>query len=126
MDIRLLLPSHHIDLKPIRSASHSYFEELLEAGVRIYEFQPTMIHQKLLVADGVWSLVGSVNMDVRSKELNQENALGIMDEDFAADVEKTFFHDLERASEIDLATWRRRPLYHRIPERFFRLFEEQL
>ncbi|MEX2584617.1 MAG: phospholipase D-like domain-containing protein [Gemmatimonadota bacterium] len=125
VDIRILLPGDEIDLPLIRWASQSYYDALLEAGVRIYEYQPTMIHQKLLVADGIWSLVGSVNMDVRSKELNQENALGLLDPGFAQQVEETFFADLENAVEIDLATWRRRPAYRRVVERFFRLFEEQ-
>jgi cardiolipin synthase A/B len=125
VDVRVLLPNRYNDVFVIRWASHSYYERLLEAGIRIYEYQPTMIHQKLLVADGRWSLVGSVNMDVRSKELNQENCLGIFDEGFAAELERTFFTDLERAVEIDLERWRRRPLYRRVPERFFRLFEEQ-
>ncbi len=125
VDVRILVPNEHNDVPLIRWASRSYYQELLEAGVRIYEFQPTMIHQKLLVADGQWSLVGSVNMDVRSKELNQENALGIFDEGFAAELEATFHADLARAKEIELSSWKGRPLHHRLPERFFRLFEEQ-
>jgi phosphatidylserine/phosphatidylglycerophosphate/cardiolipin synthase-like enzyme len=64
-------------------------------------------------------------MDVRSKELNQENAIGLLDEGFAAEVERTFHGDLERAEEIDLERWKRRPVLYRVPERFFRLFEEQ-
>lgn len=126
LDLRILVPNKLIDVGLIRWASHSYYDELLEAGVRIYEYQPTMIHQKVLVADGTWSLVGSVNMDVRSKELNQENALGILDRGFAAELERTFFADLESAVEIELQRWRRRFPLRRIPERFFRLFEEQL
>lgn len=125
VDVRILVPNHHIDLKPIRFASQSYFEVLLAGGVRIFEYQPTMIHQKLLVADGVWSLVGSVNMDVRSKELNQENTLGILDEGFAAEMERTFLEDQSRALEVHLPEWKRRPWIRRLPERFFRLFEEQ-
>lgn len=125
VDVRVLVPNELNDVFLIRWASHSYYEELLEAGIRIYEYQPTMIHQKMLVADGKLSIVGSVNMDVRSKELNQENCLVLLDDGFAADVEETFFADLERAEEIDLERWRRRPFYRRIPERFFRLFEEQ-
>jgi cardiolipin synthase len=117
--------NEHNDVWIIRWASHSYYETLLQAGIRIYEFQPTMIHQKLLVVDGIWSVIGSVNMDVRSKELNQENAIGLLDEGFAEDLELTFFEDLKRAEEIHLEEWRRRPFYRKIPERFFRLFEEQ-
>ena len=126
VDIRILVPNEHIDLPPIRYASQSYFDGLLEAGVRIFEYQPTMIHQKLLVADGVWSIVGSVNMDVRSKDLNQENALGMLDEGFAAEMEETFHRDVDQAREVHLDEWRSRPFYHRIRERFCRLFEEQL
>jgi cardiolipin synthase A/B len=125
IDIRVLVPNEHNDVPLIRWASHGFYEELIEAGVRIFEYQPTMIHQKIMVVDGKWSLVGSVNMDVRSKELNQENALGILDEEFAADLERTFHDDLSRAVEIDLEEWRRRPFYRRLRERFFRLFEEQ-
>ncbi len=125
VDVRVLVPNRLNDLPIIRYASQSHYEDLLSAGVRIFEYQPTMIHQKLLVADDMWSLVGSVNMDVRSKELNQENALGMLDEGFATEMVETFFADLERAEEIDLDRWRRRPLRRKVVERFFRLFEEQ-
>ncbi len=56
VDVRLLLPSEHTDATPVRRASHHFFEELLEAGVRIYEYQPTMHHSKVVVADGQWSM----------------------------------------------------------------------
>jgi cardiolipin synthase A/B len=125
VDVRILVPNEHIDLPFIRWASHSYYEELLETGIRIYEYQPTMIHHKHAVVDGIWSVVGSANMDVRSKELNQENVLGIVDKEFARSVEETFFRDLERSAEIHLDGFRRRPWWHHVPERFSRLFEEQ-
>ena len=64
-------------------------------------------------------------MDVRSKELNQENVLGILDTGFAAQVEETFLADLENSKEIDSDDWHRRPRWHRIPERLSLLFEEQ-
>ena len=67
----------------IRWASQHGYEAMLEAGMRIYEYQPAMMHAKTVVVDGQWSVVGSANMDVRSKELNQENALGILDVGFA-------------------------------------------
>ncbi|HEU4457084.1 MAG TPA: phospholipase D-like domain-containing protein, partial [Longimicrobium sp.] len=71
LDVRLLLPNSHTDAKVVRWAGHAYYRELLEAGVRIYEYQTTMIHSKTVVVDGTWSIVGSANMDIRSKELNQ-------------------------------------------------------
>jgi cardiolipin synthase len=125
VDVRVLVPNEHIDVPIIRWASQGYYDELLSAGVRIFEFQPTMLHQKLLVADGVWSLVGSTNMDVRSKELNQENSLCLQDRGFAADMEAAFMADLAQAREVKLEEWRRRAIYRKIPEQFARLFEEQ-
>jgi cardiolipin synthase len=125
VDVRALVPNENNDVALIRWASHSYYQELLEAGIRLYEYQPTMIHQKHLVVDGEWCVVGSANMDVRSKELNQECVLGILDRDFSATIQKTFFHDLERAREITLDEWRRRPWYLTLVDRFFRIFEQQ-
>jgi|SRR5690606_14857252 len=125
VDVRILMPDHHTDAKPIRQAAHSYYRRLLAAGVRIYEYQGTMMHTKGVVVDGKWSVIGSANMDVRSKELNQENVIGILDDDFAAQMERTFLSDLERAKEIDRAEWRRRGIGARIIERICVLFAEQ-
>lgn len=125
VDVRILIPGKHTDAKPIRQASHSYYDDLLSAGVRIFEYQPTMFHMKALVVDGRWSVVGSANMDIRSKELNQENVLGILDEGFARQVEETFLADLKRAAEIRLQDWRRRGVGARLKERAAVLFAEQ-
>ncbi len=125
VDVRVLVPGKKIDIPLIRWASHSVYEAMLEAGLRIYEYQPAMIHQKSAVVDGKWSLVGSANMDVRSKELNQENALGILDTGFARQLTGTFFADLAHAREIHLDEFRRRPLWRKALERGAALFEEQ-
>jgi cardiolipin synthase A/B len=124
-DVRILLPDEHTDAVPIRLASHSYFEELLGAGVKVYEYQPTMMHTKGVVVDGVWSVVGSANMDVRSKELNNENVLGILDEGFGREMEATFLEDLKKAQEIHLEEWRRRGWWEKAKERVSVLFAEQ-
>src|SRR5690606_24835540 len=92
--VRVLVPGEHTDAWPIRRASHSYYQELLDAGVRIYEYQPTMLHTKHVVVDGLWSVVGSANMDIRSKELNKENVLGVLDAAFAGELEQCFLGDL--------------------------------
>jgi cardiolipin synthase A/B len=125
VDVRILLPDEHTDAKPIRLTSHRYFEELLAAGVKIYEYQPTMMHTKGVVVDGAWSVVGSANMDVRSKELNEENVLGILDEGFAREMEATYFEDLKKAQEIRLEEWRRRGSWQKVKERVAVLFAEQ-
>ncbi|MEX2282812.1 MAG: cardiolipin synthase [Gemmatimonadota bacterium] len=125
VDVRILVPNHHTDAKPIRLAGRSYYDELLQAGVRMYEYQPTMMHCKHAVIDEQWSIVGSANMDVRSKELNQENVLGILDRGFAAQLEQTFFNDLKKAHEFTLEEWRKRGLWEKMKERFWVLFAEQ-
>lgn len=126
VDVRILLPNHHTDMQSVRYASRSYYDELLSDGIRIYEYQPSHMHRKVLVADGVWSIVGSANLDIRSKELNEENILGVMDHEFARSLEQTFLDDIEYAAEIDLEAWRGRGVWDRIKERFFVLFAEQM
>ena len=100
-------------------------EELLSAGVKIYEYQRTMMHTKAIVVDGKWSVVGSANMDVRSVELNLENVIGILDEDFARTLEATFEQDLKGARQLHLEDWRRRGAWERVKERLASLLAEQ-
>ena len=125
VDVRILLPNEQTDAVPIRLAGHSYFDDLLSAGVRIFEYQPAMMHNKTVVVDGQWSVVGSANMDIRSKELNQENVLGILDEGFGRQLEASFLADLKKAKEITLPEWRRRGVWARVKERTSALFAEQ-
>jgi cardiolipin synthase len=84
-----------------------------------------MMHAKTVVVDGAWSVVGSANLDERSMELNEENVLGIADQDFARSVEKGVEADLERSSEIHLEEWRKRPLHRRFFERAAKALIEQ-
>jgi cardiolipin synthase A/B len=125
VDVRVLSNGDHTDAKPIRLASHSYYEELLAAGVKIFEYEKTMIHTKHIVVDGVWCVVGSPNMDVRSKELNEENVLGIVDTGLGAELEKTFLEDQANAREIQLEEWKQRGWFVRIEEKIAALLEEQ-
>ena len=114
-----------IDAPPIRWAAQHYYGELLQAGVRIWEYQPTMIHAKLLTVDGVWSVVGSANMDVRSQELNEEVILGIRDPEFGRELEQVFLQDVERAKEIRAEEWCRRGWPLRLRSRVCKVLEEQ-
>jgi cardiolipin synthase A/B len=125
VDVRVLLPNEHTDARPIRRASHSYYSELLNAGVRIFEYQPTMMHTKAVVVDSRWSVIGSANMDIRSKELNEENVLGILEPAFARQLEESFEADFRQSREIDRVAWRRRGIGARILERISVLFAEQ-
>lgn len=125
VDVRVLVPGNHTDAIPVQAAGRSYYEELLSAGVRIFEYQPAMMHAKTVVVDGAWSVVGSANMDERSMELNEENVLGIADRDFAVSIEKGVETDLERSKEIHLDQWRRRPLRRKIFEHIAKAMIEQ-
>ena len=119
------MPGFTTDAKPIYWASRYYYSKLLKAGVRIFEYQETMMHCKHLVIDDQWSIIGSSNLDFRSFYLNKENVLGILNKDFAQSVEKSFVKDLQRTREIKLREWVNRPFWERALERFMYLFEEQ-
>lgn len=123
--VRILVPNRHNDVPPVLWAGRYYYQDLLEAGVRIFEYQPTMMHSKFFTIDGVWSVIGSANLDVRSKELNEENVFGISDEGFAQEIDAVFENDLTQAKEISLATWRKRGLWWRMKEAVAALFAEQ-
>ena len=115
-----------IDNNIVRHASRSQFGPLLEAGVEIYEYQPTMFHVKVLVVDGLWTSVGSTNFDNRSFRLNDEANLNILDRDFARKQIEIFRKDKERARRITLEEWRKRPLREKILEHAAGLLRSQL
>ena len=125
VDVRILVPGNHTDAVPVQWAGRSYYQELLEAGVRVFEFQAAMMHAKTTVVDGAWSVVGSANLDERSMELNEENVLGIADKDFAQSIEKGVTADFARSREILLEEWRKRSILHRFMERFCKILIEQ-
>ena len=126
VDVRVLVPGPHTDKDFVRQAGHSVYEELLEGGVRIYEFCPTMIHAKTLTIDGAWSSVGSVNFDNRSFQLQDEVTLCVSSRDFARELDAQFGRDLERSAEIEPGRWNGRPLYARASEAVVRLARREL
>ncbi|MDP1847070.1 MAG: phospholipase D-like domain-containing protein [Solirubrobacteraceae bacterium] len=126
VDVRVLVPGPHTDKDFVRQAGHSVYEELLEGGVRIYEFCPTMIHAKTLTIDGVWSSVGSVNFDNRSFQLQDEVTLCICSSEFAGRLDEQFERDLERSAEIEPGRWNGRPLHARASEAVVRLARREL
>jgi phosphatidylserine/phosphatidylglycerophosphate/cardiolipin synthase-like enzyme len=95
--VRILLPGKHIDSEAVRLSSKASWGELLEAGVEIHEYQPTMMHTKLLIIDGELVSVGSTNFDVRSFRLNDEASLNVYDRDFATRMTAVFEKDLRSA-----------------------------
>ena len=125
MDVRILVPGNHTDAVPVQLAGRSYYQELLEAGVRIFEFQPSMMHAKTIVADDIWSVVGSANMDERSMELNEENIVGAAHESLARAIAEGMEADFERSKEISLEQWRKRPAWQRGFEAVAKVLIEQ-
>lgn len=112
VDVRLLLPGRS-DVPILRHAGHGFFSSLLRRGVRVFEYQPAMLHAKTAVADGYVSVVGSSNLDFRSFELNAECNFAILDAATGQRMEAQFEEDLASAVEIRPAPWRRRPWLHR-------------
>ena len=117
VDVRVLTTGPETDTRFTLYASHARYEELLAGGVRIYEYQPSMMHAKCVAVDGIWSLVGTVNFDNRSFALNDESVMMSHDPRIAEALEKLFMDDLTRSREIRLEEWRRRPMRHRLYER---------
>ena len=126
VDVHLMVPGKHTDSPFVRRAGCSLYRPLLEAGVRLYEFNPTLIHQKIIIIDGVWSHVGSTNFDARSLALNEEVGIGILDTDLAQDLKIAFADDLKRSKEILLERWLKRRWYTRFFDWFAYLLRDQL
>ena len=124
--VRIIVPGPIIDSDVVRAASRADWGPLLEAGVQIAEYQPTMFHCKVLVVDGWFISVGSTNFDNRSFRLNDEANLNLLDEKFAAEQVKVFEHDLSRSKVVTLAAWRDRPMKERAMECFGQLLKSQL
>ncbi|MGY1519938.1 phospholipase D-like domain-containing protein [Luteimonas sp. A482] len=124
--VRVLLPGKHIDSETVRHSSRASWGELLAGGVQIHEYQPTMIHVKLLVVDGELVSVGSTNFDIRSFRLNDEASLNVYDREFAARMTEAFERDLEQTIEYDYAMWERRPLRHKLVEKLLRPVRSQV
>ncbi len=126
VQVEIIVPGRHIDAKVVRRASRSRWGPLLEAGVTIYEYQPTMYHTKVMVVDELLTSVGSTNFDNRSFRLNDEANLNILDADFAATQNRRFEEDKKRSKQLTLGAWRSRPRHERALEWLAGLLRWQL
>jgi len=124
--VRIITPGKHIDTHTVREASRACWGPLLEAGVEMYEYQPTMFHCKLMVVDEYMVSVGSTNFDSRSFRLNDEANLNVYNRDFARQQTAIFDHDISHAKRITLEAWRNRPLREKLLERAVQLLDSQL
>lgn len=116
VDVRVLTVSSNTDVKTTWYAGRRWYEQLIKAGVRIYEYQPAMMHAKTIAVDGVWSTVGSMNFDNRSLAFNNESNLVVLDAKFGAEMDSTFLADLAHAKEIHFDEFRRRSAWQRVVE----------
>jgi cardiolipin synthase len=116
VDVRVLVGGPRTDISATRTAAHGRYEDLLEAGVRVYEYQPSTLHAKTFVVDGLWVSVGTMNFDNRSLALNDESTLMVLDSAAGRRMEEVFLVDLRHSHEIDLAAFRRRPWTRRVAE----------
>jgi cardiolipin synthase len=116
VDVRILTVSDNTDVKSTLWAGRSRYEQLLAGGVRIYEYQPSMMHSKTFIVDGMWGSIGSMNFDNRSLAFNNESNLVFLDAGVGAQMNATFFDDVTRSKEIILSEFVKRPWYDKVLE----------
>jgi cardiolipin synthase len=120
VDVRLMVPKKS-DSAVVGLSANSYFQELLEAGVRIFLYKKGFVHAKTVVSDGKLSIVGTANMDIRSFDLNFEMMSVIYSEGFARKMENMFIDDLKECDEVDPIQWAKRGIGKKLVESIARL-----
>jgi len=125
VDVKLLIPGKS-DVPAAHYAGRAFFAKLLRAGVEIYAYQGEILHAKTAVFDGVWSIIGSANLDFQSLRKNDEGNVGIFDHEFGRQMMQIFEEDLKHSEQIHLDVWNKRSLWDRIKEQFFALFRRRL
>jgi cardiolipin synthase len=122
--VRILVEGEITDAMPVKYASRAFYDRLLTMGLEIYEYQPTMMHAKVLVVDGVLSMFGSANFDNRSLELNDELNVVVSSPELASRFLRDFENDLRASRRLELNTWRERSLLAKSREQFWSYFGE--
>ncbi len=117
VSVQLLIPGPGADKRFVQLAGEVRYEELLDAGIEIWNYQPSMLHAKVMTVDGAVGIIGSANFNHRSTSLDEEVNLVVFDDGFAAELDRDFDADLQRSEEIDLSRWERRSIPQRLLER---------
>ena len=125
VDVKLLLPAKS-DVMAADYAGRAFFAKLLRAGVEIYKYQGEILHAKTAVFDGMWSVIGSTNLDFQSLRRNDEGNVGIVDKKFGEQMIAIFHEDLKQSEQITLNTWLNRPFFEKVQEKFFAMFRRRL
>jgi cardiolipin synthase len=116
VEVRVVVPGSYIDKSLVRTAGRAAYDELLDGGVQVFEYLPTMFHAKTLAVDGQWATVGTVNFDNRSFQLHDEITLGVWSEDFATLLGESFDADVASSEEIEPHRWEQRTTRQRLTE----------
>ena len=117
VQIEILLPGPHADKRFVQVAAESTYANLLDHGIRLFSFQPSMLHAKVITMDGILASVGSANFNARSVSLDDEINLVVIDSTLVNQLDRQFETDLERSIELDPDRWEKRPLMQRVVER---------
>ncbi len=125
VDVKIILPGSS-DEGMIFYAGRSYYKDLLKSGVKLYELEGTILHAKTAVVDGVWSTVGSTNMELWSFLRNDEVNAVVLSRDFADEMESMFSNDLSESKEVSLKQWKKRSFQERLKETLARLLSHWL
>ena len=124
--VRLMVPGGVTDSGVVRHAGHAQFQQLLDHGVEIYEYQPTLNHEKIMIIDGLWSFVGSTNFDDRSLDINDEASVGLIDPQVAGQLIAAFEADVKKSKRIDAKTWQQRSAWHKLKDKLSYTINEEL
>ncbi len=116
VDVRIIVPGPHNDQPMTKSAGRSAYGDLLKGGVKMFEYQPTMIHTKTIVVDGIFGVFGSSNFDTRSAQVNEELDITVYNEAFAAGMDAIFLQDLQQTRPYRLEDFQKRPARERFSE----------
>jgi cardiolipin synthase len=125
VEVSVIVPGSATDQKWVRLASRRMWGQLLESGIRIFEYGETMTHAKVLIVDGLWAVIGTTNVDNRSFEHNDEVNVALLDAAVARRLLDDYERDIRDSEEITLETWRRRPLWEKIVGPFVWILERQ-
>jgi len=126
VDVKIMVPGRHNDMWIARHGGIRLYGRLLETGIEIYEYERTMLHQKLMVADTQWLTVGTTNFDNRSFALNEESNVCIYDRRLAEQLEQVFIEDLEVCTKVDWETWKNRSIKTRVQGLVAAFLKEQI
>jgi cardiolipin synthase A/B len=123
--VSVIVPGKHDDHALTRSSGRSAYGKLLKAGANVYEYEPSMIHAKIAIFDGAWSVVGSTNLDNRSFGINDEVNVAVLDPEIAGRLTRDFEQDAGESKKVTLQEWKKRPLSERLMEMVGWVFERE-